>query len=367
MIGLMESPRFGVAVNIVRCKDQAIPRWPLDDQSMVELRYMRPVRIPSHIGLRLIKKWPNSVKFISPAVFAKRFGHKPPIFIARSMGIGDILMLTPALRMLSEEGWEVHLAVLDAFTELVQLNPHIAQVIPCGPNEMPRTEISSKLNLNMRVERMRGRQWKTPRAKLFEELVGVEVPPGKRKPILVLDKKWKARARRLVPADAIAVCVETSSEHRNYARTQELVYELVNRGRKVVLLHHKKTLDIKDKNVIDLQAKISVGVMCAVIERCAALVSPDSGPMHVALTLGTPVVAIEGPTPPEIYHWSYNGAPKCVLQKKLKCIGCWHNGIFAQCAEHGYADHECMDWPPGEVADAAERIARIPEDEKADA
>ncbi len=48
--------------------------------------------------------------------------------------------------------------------------------------------------------------------------------------------------------------------------------------------------------VIDLTGRTSVSGLVGVIERCRAVVSNDSGAMHVAAAVGRPVIAIFGPT-----------------------------------------------------------------------
>ncbi|KKK88332.1 hypothetical protein LCGC14_2744230, partial [marine sediment metagenome] len=264
------------------------------------------------------------------------------------------------------QGWDITMAVLKAFVPIIENNPHIKHILECRhEKDAPATKIANSLNLNMKVERISGLEVQVPRAQLFENLLSVTVPPDKRMPTLILSDRWRRKARRLIPAGTIGICVKTSTINRDYPHVQELAEILATRGRNVVLLHHEpaeKTGVITDNpRIIDLQNKIDCGTLCAIIERCSCVITPDSGPMHIALTLGTPCVTIEGPTKPEVYLWSYNGSPKKVLQKPLKCIACWHRGAEAlRCAGSGYADHECMNWPPNEVADAAEEIMLEP-------
>jgi ADP-heptose:LPS heptosyltransferase len=50
--------------------------------------------------------------------------------------------------------------------------------------------------------------------------------------------------------------------------------------------------------IASLQGRLSLGASAAAIRRCAAFVSGDTGPLHMAVAVGTPVVAIYGPTNP---------------------------------------------------------------------
>lgn len=344
---------------------EAVPRWPVNEVFR-EFPYGVPVRLTKYQALMVQKKH-RSVVPMRLEDFQKRFGTTPEISITRAVGIGDILMLEPSLRVLADEGWDITLAVLKAFVPIVKNNPCIKHVLECASEkDVPPTKIANSLNLNMRVERIHGAELTMPRAKLFEKLVNVTVPADKRMPTLILSDSWRRHAARLVPEGAIGICVKTSTINRDYPHVQELAVELANRGRTVVLLHHqpasKTGVVASHERIIDLQNKIDCATLCAVIERCSVVITPDSGPMHIAMTLGVPCVAIEGPTDPDVYHWSYNGSPKKVLQKSLKCIACWHKGGPAlNCAARGYQDHECMDWPPADVANAAEEIMRNPD------
>lgn len=71
--------------------------------------------------------------------------------------------------------------------------------------------------------------------------------------------------------------------------------------------------------------------MAALVKKCAALVSGDSGPMHIAVAQKVPVVAVFGPSNPVRYHpYGQKGA---VLQSAQECLGC---------GEHGCEHHSCM-------------------------
>jgi lipopolysaccharide heptosyltransferase II len=79
--------------------------------------------------------------------------------------------------------------------------------------------------------------------------------------------------------------------------------------------------------------RTSLRQLGAILKRCSVLVTNDSGPMHIAAALGTRVVAIFGPTNPELQ--GPVGSPHMVVQNaRLNCLGC----NFTTCP----IDHPCM-------------------------
>lgn len=87
--------------------------------------------------------------------------------------------------------------------------------------------------------------------------------------------------------------------------------------------------------VVDLAGTMSFGVLAAQIEQCALFIGNDSSPMHLAAAVGTPVVAIFGPTSPQEYGpyppddphhaalWRHpTGQPCFFLGKMQHCSEC---------------------------------------------
>jgi len=77
--------------------------------------------------------------------------------------------------------------------------------------------------------------------------------------------------------------------------------------------------------LIDAVGHSTVAQLAALIARCDVVVSADSGPMHVAVATGIPVVALIGPTFPHltgpygdnnIVLWSQ---PECACRNKPRC------------------------------------------------
>ncbi|MBF0606029.1 MAG: lipopolysaccharide heptosyltransferase II [Magnetococcales bacterium] len=110
---------------------------------------------------------------------------------------------------------------------------------------------------------------------------------------------------------------------------------------------------------LNLCGKTTLRQLAACISECDLLVTNDSGPMHVAYSVGTPIVAIFGSTDPDI-----TGPPQCsadlhfgfrssVIRKKLSCSPCFKR----TCKK---TDIKCMtDITPDEVL--AEVWALLPD------
>ena len=72
----------------------------------------------------------------------------------------------------------------------------------------------------------------------------------------------------------------------------------------------------------DLSGQTTPGVLTEIIRRADLLLCNDSGPMHLAAAVGTPVTALFGPTDPGLT--GPYGKNCTVLQPKLNCIKCFN-------------------------------------------
>jgi ADP-heptose:LPS heptosyltransferase len=87
---------------------------------------------------------------------------------------------------------------------------------------------------------------------------------------------------------------------------------------------------------LDLSGKLDILQLGAVLEQCSAVVSGDTGPMHVATAVGTPVIGLFGPTDPA--RTGPIGRGHTVLQAPgVDCVPCRDR----TCRNPRYL--ECMD------------------------
>lgn len=87
-----------------------------------------------------------------------------------------------------------------------------------------------------------------------------------------------------------------------------------------------------DKKCINLTGKTTLRMLAGVMSLADLVVSNDSGPMHLSNALGTPVVALFGPTIPSVtrpFHQPYR-----VIKKDVPCWPC----SYRECPY----EHQCM-------------------------
>ena len=85
-------------------------------------------------------------------------------------------------------------------------------------------------------------------------------------------------------------------------------------------------------SVINLVGKTGILQLGALLERCEVCLTCDSGPMHIAAAVGTPTVALFGPTSP-VRHRPY-GTGHTVIEKPVSCRPCYKQICHRQDAPH---------------------------------
>jgi len=115
------------------------------------------------------------------------------------------------------------------------------------------------------------------------------------------------------------------------------------------------TLAQLDVPALDLVDRLSVKLTAAVLERCALLLSNDSGVVHLGAAVGTPVVAVFGPT----NHLAWGPYPPekhAVVRVTLPCSPCAYTGTGLGTPQ-GCPTRDCLQLvTPHMVVQAAERL-----------
>ena len=85
-----------------------------------------------------------------------------------------------------------------------------------------------------------------------------------------------------------------------------------------------------------LDGRTSLTTLAALYRRAQVVVTTDSGPMHMAAAVGTPVVALFGPTAP--WRTGPYGPNHVVIRADLSCSPCFKK----QCLTTAYEERACM-------------------------
>jgi predicted lipopolysaccharide heptosyltransferase III len=93
----------------------------------------------------------------------------------------------------------------------------------------------------------------------------------------------------------------------------------------------KKMEQAASPKLVVFTSKTTLLEMAALVKHCAAFVTGDSGPMHIAVSQKVPVIALFGPSDPVRYA-PYR-QPEAVIIAARDCLAC---------GQHDCAGHECM-------------------------
>lgn len=80
---------------------------------------------------------------------------------------------------------------------------------------------------------------------------------------------------------------------------------------------------------LDFSGKTTIPQLAALLERCDLVISGDSGPLHMAGAVGTPVIAIHGPTDPVLS--GPVGKEATILRLGIWCSPCYDASYWAEC------------------------------------
>lgn len=124
-------------------------------------------------------------------------------------------------------------------------------------------------------------------------------------------------------------------------RYAELARKLMDRFNAHILLFGSKAESqtnseilrkLPKEHVLDLSGQTDIIQLATLLKRCRFLVTNDTGPMHVAAAVGTPVVAVFGPT--DYVTTAPFGAKHILVRKEVECSPC----LKRTCP----TDHRCM-------------------------
>jgi lipopolysaccharide heptosyltransferase II len=318
-------------------------------------------------------------------------GVKKILFISLS-NIGDVILTTPALRVISESfpGARLDVMVGPNGAELFKRHPAVFKVITYDKH----ISLGEKRRLIKKLRSVKYDLIADMRNSLFPFLLGSRYRTSPIRPArkgakhkklqhvcklssigIGLDAADAPFYLHVPPEDAeyaeriiggfdkdkpiVAISPGAKSEIKRWPK--ESYAELAKRlsgemGAQIIMVGDKADsflirdigMSLKD-DIADLSGKTTLCQLTALLKHCDLLITNDSAPLHIAGAVGTKVLAIFGPTNPEDY--GPTGGEDCVVKRKLHCSPCGK----AQC---GF-EHECMrDIKADEVFNVAKKMLR---------
>ena len=329
------------------------------------------------------------------------------ILAIRFSSIGDILLTTPLLRAIRARHPSAYLALLTKapFTPLVADNPRLNAVIAYGRDQplddlaksLRETQFSHILDLhgslrsralrflvpadwsryrNHRVAReflIRTKRNVYPRdipvpERYFDAAKKLDVQPDGEPPEFFLSDLATREAAAWVtntglPADRGLVALAPGAAHTTkrwpLEYWEDLALRLSQAGFAVVTVGGPEDTPAGEQVAaaagrLGANAAGHFGLQGtgAVLARCQTLVSGDTGVMHMATGVGTPVVALFGPTVRPFGFFPYS-RKAIVVERDLDCRPCTAHGS-EQCP---LGHHRCLrDIAPAEVEEIVRRV-----------
>jgi heptosyltransferase-1 len=161
-----------------------------------------------------------------------------------------------------------------------------------------------------------------------EPLPPLSLPPARKEEKEKIDQFWTEND--LAAARVIILHIGAGNEFRDWGRENlSALADLLARqaGAKIVLVGAQSDRpratgiqSISPSSVLSLAGELNFIELRDLIARAALFVGPDSGPMHIAATTKTPIVALFGPTlPANFAPWR---AESTLMEKDLDCRPC---------------------------------------------
>lgn len=318
----------------------------------------------------------------------------PRVLVVRFSSLGDVVLVTPLLRAIARRHPAAQVTVVTklAYAELLETNPHVARVIPLAPGErlpdlaaaLRAQAFDARLDLqgsprSRQLRRLVGGRWtahakgraarlaqvwlgRRPRApvpsvaeRYFGAARALDVTPDADPADVFPAPEDEARAAAVAPPGFVALAPGASRATKRWppSHWRTLAGLLGRDGVPVVAVGAAAERSLLCGDALIEAYGLPLRAVAALLHRARAVVTNDSGLMHLATAARRPVVALFGPTSPELGFFPYRAAAT-VVERSLACRPCSVYG-----SDHcPLGHHRCMiDIAPEDVARAVLEVA----------
>ncbi|MBJ6799048.1 glycosyltransferase family 9 protein [Geomonas propionica] len=185
--------------------------------------------------------------------------------------------------------------------------------------------------------------------------LGIDAPAELPVPFLELPDAARETAARFLarlgdqPFAAIFPGASVPRKEWGGARFRQVAASVALAGHATVVVGGKEDEDVADAiaratGAINLAGQTSLAESAAVIAAAKVLLTGDSGLLHIAAGLGTATLSLFGPS--DAVKWAPKGDGHRVFASSLSCAPCARWGTIPPCAH----ETSCIDADPSEVA-----------------
>jgi len=317
----------------------------------------------------------------------------PRILLVRFSSLGDVLLTTPLIRALRARHPAATITALtkQVWAPLLSANPHLDQVVTLAPGQslvplaraVRRAGFTDQLDLHASVRtrilrllvpgawhgygaRRRERRAlirlkqniyrdKVPVAeRYFEAARHLDVEPDGEPAELFTSPAAEARAEEwlvrsgldsALPLVGLAPGAAHATKRWPVNHWRTLAGELATRGFGLVLVGGAgdrtaaaEVAAAAPGTAASAAGELDLQATGALLRRTRAVIAGDTGPMHLATAVGTPVVGLFGPTVEEFGFYPYRARSR-VIERPLSCRPCSSKG-GPRCP---LGHHQCME------------------------
>ncbi len=312
------------------------------------------------------------------------------IGIIRLSSLGDVVLTTGIIRELKRElgGCEIVMITSREYEDIFRCNPHLEKTLALEEKSSkgflklvhevrgegldviadlhlnPRSLLLSALSRSgkrlryRKVHRSRARMISEKRrtscghvaARYLEAFEKLGLRSTELSPEIYVDRETEEKVQSLLENGSSPLIAVSPGANRatkrwvpeEFGALSRLLVE--RRDARVVIVGDEKDADVATEvaaivgeEAVNLAGRTSLLELAGVLKKSSLLVTNDSGPMHVAAAVSTPVVALFGPTVPE-FGFSPLGRRDRVVEVDLPCRPCSLHGT-ERCSQGGF---ECM-------------------------
>lgn len=271
---------------------------------------------------------------------ASRGGSGRYCVVRRVGGIGDVLMITPALRQLKRDfpnmvlvfALDLHSTGNNVYHELVKNAPFVDEIVDA--RYVDKSKYAAVIDVSSVCLRYEREDLPAVnRIDLFARAIGVRGMANRCSWYQVEPDEAEWAARQAAPHRAAGkkiVVLHTASMEEKRCWPVGKYLDLIKKAEVDelpvqfwILDFNRKYDSWRQRYNCDNWSGTNLRQMAALIAEADVFIGPDSGPMHLAGAVETSSIVLFGSIPPEarINHYPTHEA---VTMPGLSCLGCWY-------------------------------------------